>query len=283
MIGINKRLIRIVVAFLLLLIVFNIFLVAKNGNNTRSRATSNHLLEIINYNSETEQNAQEELESSNYNGLKMALEEITSSMDETKSSMDEIPSKGTGKSGLDSPQSNTKTAKASSSAFVSKTSETASAALSTSSPKKTGSETAEVGAKGVIYNNKEDTSDAAATETTPYDAAEEFGNLVKIYPMILFSKSYCPFSKGMKDLLSQFDIIPALKIVELDTHENGAALQDYVAEKTGRKTVPNIIIPEQSLQSLGGFDDLKALNLDKLAKVINDACGDTCSIKQSKN
>lgn len=250
----------------------------KKEYSTSSKATSSHLLDVINYNSETKPDAQEVLEPSNYNGLKMTLEELKTSIDETKVSTEENLSKATNNPDLITPHSSNKTAMESSSTLVTETSASASVDLSISSSEISGSSSQEVGAKGVIYNNKQDTA-----ETTPYEAAKEFDNLVKIYPMILFSKTYCPFSKGMKDLLSKFDIIPALKIVELDTHENGVALQKYVVEKTGRKTVPNIIIPEQSLQSLGGFDDLKDLSLDDLAKTINAACGDTCSIEQKKN
>jgi hypothetical protein len=54
--------------------------------------------------------------------------------------------------------------------------------------------------------------------------------------------------------------------VELDEHPLGPALQDHLLKKTGRRTVPNILI---NGVSIGGADDVIALdNLDKLVDKI---------------
>lgn len=42
-------------------------------------------------------------------------------------------------------------------------------------------------------------------------------------------------------------------VMELDKENNGSAIQQYLAEKTGQRTVPNIFINEQHI---GGCDDL---------------------------
>lgn len=80
--------------------------------------------------------------------------------------------------------------------------------------------------------------------------------------MIIFSKSYCPFSKRAKGLLlDKYVIEPAPFVVELDTHPLGAALQTRLAELTGRRTVPNIMIGGKSI---GGSDDIARLDAKKL-------------------
>lgn len=78
------------------------------------------------------------------------------------------------------------------------------------------------------------------------------------YPVIIFSKSYCPFStKAKRILLEKYSIVPAPYVVELDTHPLGPGLQTALAKSTGRGTVPNVLI---SGRSIGGGDDIEALD-----------------------
>ena len=76
--------------------------------------------------------------------------------------------------------------------------------------------------------------------------------------VIIFSKSYCPFSsKAKRILLEKYTIVPAPYVVELDTHPLGPGLQDALAKNTGRRTVPNVLI---NGKSIGGGDDVEALD-----------------------
>lgn len=82
--------------------------------------------------------------------------------------------------------------------------------------------------------------------------------------VIIFSKSYCPYSKKAKALLlEKYAIDPPPYIVELDEHPIGKALQDFLAAKTGRSTVPNVLI---NSVSIGGFDDVH--DLDERQKLV---------------
>jgi glutaredoxin 3 len=57
--------------------------------------------------------------------------------------------------------------------------------------------------------------------------------------------------------------------VELDQDAMGAAMQNYLAQKTGQRTVPNVFIGGKHL---GGFDNVQAANADgSLKKRLNDA------------
>jgi glutaredoxin len=95
----------------------------------------------------------------------------------------------------------------------------------------------------------------------------ELNAILKKSPVIIFSKSYCPYSKRAKGLLlEKYSITPDPYVVELDEHELGPALQDHLLKKTGRRTVPNVLI---NGVSIGGADDIVALdNLDKLVDKI---------------
>lgn len=48
-------------------------------------------------------------------------------------------------------------------------------------------------------------------------------------------------------------------MVELDEHPTGSDLQDLLLEKTGRRTVPNVLI---NGVSIGGADDVTSLHED---------------------
>lgn len=104
--------------------------------------------------------------------------------------------------------------------------------------------------------------------------------------VIIFSKSYCPYSKKAKALLLEtYKITPPPYVVELDTLNKaipipgddsqtttlGRKLQDLLAEITSRKTVPNILI---NGRSIGGSDELTQLHKDdELLKKIRDMGG----------
>lgn len=104
--------------------------------------------------------------------------------------------------------------------------------------------------------------------------------IVHHHSIVIFSKTYCPHSRRAKSLLLEtYDIVPKPYIVELDTwteparkgggevkageviEENtptmGRALQDLLAQRTGRKTVPNILVLGMSL---GGADEVVKLH-----------------------
>ncbi|KAL1923398.1 uncharacterized protein VTP21DRAFT_8378 [Calcarisporiella thermophila] len=86
--------------------------------------------------------------------------------------------------------------------------------------------------------------------------------------IVVFSKSYCPYCTRAKKILA--DTGKKAKVYELDQMENGQAIQEYLLQKTGQRTVPNIFIGQKHV---GGCDDLtKAKSdgtLDKLLAADN--------------
>lgn len=84
------------------------------------------------------------------------------------------------------------------------------------------------------------------------------GSADSLILVIIFSKSYCPYSRKAKDILLQkYKITPLPFVVELDEHPLGPKLQDELASSTGRRTVPNILI---NGKSIGGGDDVAKLH-----------------------
>ena len=78
--------------------------------------------------------------------------------------------------------------------------------------------------------------------------------LINENPVMIFSKSYCPFCKQTKDLLKRGKV--AHKVVELDRDsKTGSAMQKYLQKLTGQRTVPNCFVGKQHI---GGNDDMQA-------------------------
>jgi len=85
--------------------------------------------------------------------------------------------------------------------------------------------------------------------------------------VVIFSKSWCPYSKKAKALIASEYPDAKLTVLELDEREDGPALQEYLLEKTKQKTVPNVFIKQKHI---GGGDNLKALHdMDGIKKLLN--------------
>lgn len=117
--------------------------------------------------------------------------------------------------------------------------------------------------------------------------------IIHHHSIVIFSKSYCPHSRRAKTLLLQtYDIVPKPYVVELDRLIDpaegntdpekeggddgevvtmGRALQDLLAQRTGRKTVPNILVLGMSI---GGADEVVELHEeDGLAEKLKGMVG----------
>ncbi|EED19997.1 glutaredoxin Grx1, putative [Talaromyces stipitatus ATCC 10500] len=83
--------------------------------------------------------------------------------------------------------------------------------------------------------------------------------------VVVFSKSYCPYCKATKSLLSGLGA--PYYVLELDQVDDGAAIQDALEEITSQRSVPNIFINKQHI---GGNSDLQGRK-DELPQLLKDA------------
>jgi glutaredoxin 3 len=83
---------------------------------------------------------------------------------------------------------------------------------------------------------------------------EKAQQLIADNPVMVFSKSWCSYSRHAKQMLSSFDA--EIKVYELDKERDGGEIQDALADLTGQTTVPNIFIAQKHI---GGCDDLQWL------------------------
>ncbi|KAL2641397.1 hypothetical protein R1flu_008984 [Riccia fluitans] len=78
-------------------------------------------------------------------------------------------------------------------------------------------------------------------------------NLVSKNPVVVFSKSYCPYCKKVKQLLSSLGA--KFTPIELDLEDDGDEIQSALAEWTKQRTVPNVFIGGQHV---GGSDAMSS-------------------------
>ncbi|KAL0589697.1 hypothetical protein ABG067_002246 [Albugo candida] len=93
-------------------------------------------------------------------------------------------------------------------------------------------------------------------------------NEIKVNPVVVFSKSYCPFCTKTKSLLAKHSA--KHKVIELDLVQDGEAIQATLHEMTGQNTVPNIFIGGQFV---GGNSDLQKLEKEGVLVEKLKACG----------
>ncbi|KAK7745057.1 hypothetical protein SLS53_003292 [Cytospora paraplurivora] len=115
-----------------------------------------------------------------------------------------------------------------------------------------------------------------------HEVETTINEILKKSPVIVFSKTYCPFSKRAKGLLlEKYSITPEPYVVELDIHPLGKQIQDKLGKMTGRKTVPNIMI---NGKSIGGSDDIAQMDtnhelVDKI-RTLGSVGGKTVEVKE---
>ena len=92
-------------------------------------------------------------------------------------------------------------------------------------------------------------------------------DLIDQYPVMMFSKSYCPFCDQAKNLFTAQGV--AFAAVELDVVAGGEAMANELKASTKQRTFPNTFIGKVHL---GGCDDTKAALSNGKMKQMLDGC-----------
>lgn len=82
---------------------------------------------------------------------------------------------------------------------------------------------------------------------------EKVQELILQNPLIIFSKSYCPYCRNVKELLKGLGA--EAKVVELDREKDGAEMLNELGEVSKQWTVPNVFVGGEHI---GGNDATKA-------------------------
>ena len=104
--------------------------------------------------------------------------------------------------------------------------------------------------------------DTRRSESHGRPAAAIITEAVASARVVIFAKTFCPFSKEVIGLFSAppYSTIP-YRIVQLDLRADGDAIQDHLLELTGSRSVPCVFVAGAHL---GGCDQTKAAHASGL-------------------
>jgi glutaredoxin 3 len=101
-------------------------------------------------------------------------------------------------------------------------------------------------------------SSSKSVPSSDLSVADHIQELIHKYPVMVFSKSYCPYSKKAKDILSKYKLEANYHVLELDQLSSKTnEYQDELGKLTGARTVPRVFI---NGKFIGGGDDTSALD-----------------------
>ncbi|KAJ7665703.1 thioredoxin-like protein [Mycena rosella] len=112
----------------------------------------------------------------------------------------------------------------------------------------------------------------AAGANEDMDWNERVRELNERYPLVVFSKSYCPYSRRAKALLATYDLSPPPKVIEVDLRDDATQVKHVLTRLTHHSTFPNVIIRGKSI---GGSDQLQAHHADKSLRRMLEGAGMT--------
>eukprot|EP01069_Polyplicarium_translucidae_P001491 Polyplicarium_translucidae@DN1684_c0_g1_i2.p1 len=92
---------------------------------------------------------------------------------------------------------------------------------------------------------------------------------ITAHKVVLFAKEHCPFCRKAIAALRAVECDMQVHFIEKETPERMNAIQDYLLEKTGKRSVPRVFVDHKFYGGgddvVAGFDN-KSL-LDRLKKI----------------
>ncbi|CAJ0836764.1 3263_t:CDS:2 [Entrophospora sp. SA101] len=111
-----------------------------------------------------------------------------------------------------------------------------------------------------INNNRgsDDISSNTKDNNTSEDNLEiEIEKLINESPIVIFSKSYCPYSRRAKHIFSIYDVLPHISVIEVDERDDSEQVKQTLIRLTYQSTFPNIFIDGKSI---GGSYELAIMH-----------------------
>ena len=91
-------------------------------------------------------------------------------------------------------------------------------------------------------------------------------SFIKTNKIAVISKSWCPFCSKAKNALNTVVSPDQYQVLEIENHQDMNDIQNYMAEKTGGRSVPRVFIDGKFV---GGGDDMVRLAQNgKLAELV---------------
>jgi glutaredoxin 3 len=90
--------------------------------------------------------------------------------------------------------------------------------------------------------------------TKRQELSQQIDHLNTTNEVVIYSKTYCPYSQATKELFQSNFPSAQVKVIELDRDPNGAMIQQLLLAKNGVRTVPNVYVRNQHI---GGNDKVQ--------------------------
>uniref|UniRef100_A0A914YJF6 Glutaredoxin domain-containing protein n=1 Tax=Panagrolaimus superbus TaxID=310955 RepID=A0A914YJF6_9BILA len=90
----------------------------------------------------------------------------------------------------------------------------------------------------------------------PDDLEKEIDDLIHNHRLMVFSKTYCPYSKRAKKLLHETLKAKEMEVLEINEREDMSKIQDHLLSISGVRTVPQVFLDGKFI---GGATDLEKM------------------------
>lgn len=104
----------------------------------------------------------------------------------------------------------------------------------------------------------------SSRKITMEEAKKFVQDTISSTPVVVFSKTYCPYCVKAKNLLETLVPKDKLNVIELEDRPDCTPIQTYLKELTGASSVPRVFINQKCI---GGCDD--TFRLEKSGELKN--------------
>jgi len=124
-------------------------------------------------------------------------------------------------------------------------------------------------AKSLFEEEEENTANKKQDDDTCDLTTQDcINSIVQKYPVVVFSKPWCPYCRKAMEALKLAGVADP-HVIDLSQHKNAPQIQATLQTMTGRRTVPNVFVGGKSI---GGGDETAALQrTGKLVSVLQEA------------
>jgi len=96
--------------------------------------------------------------------------------------------------------------------------------------------------------------DASDKEPSYYKA--QATKLINDNKMVVFTKSYCPYSRALRTMLDANGLEGQYGVFEIDREHHGNEVHKALKEMSGRQTIPNVYL---NRENLGGDQEVEEM------------------------
>lgn len=95
-----------------------------------------------------------------------------------------------------------------------------------------------------------------ASDQDPAAYARQVTKLINENKMVVFTKSYCPYSRALRTMLDENGLEGQYGVYEIDRENHGNEVHKALKDISGRQTIPNVYL---NRENLGGDEEVEAM------------------------